>query len=205
MMAGTTSRDRLIDAAVEAFAERGFHATTTRDIAARAGMSPAALYVHHASKEDVLFEVSRVGHGGTLAEVRAAVEAHDSPVDRLAAYVRAFTWWHAEHHTRARIVHYELGALSTEHYAEVAGMRRQIEDVLREVLYDGVRTGSFDLETADVPGTAVALLSLGIDVSRWYRDDGPRSAADIAGQYADLAVRMAGAVDQIRPEGRLRR
>ncbi|MDN5853142.1 MAG: TetR/AcrR family transcriptional regulator, partial [Actinomycetia bacterium] len=73
-----TSRERLIDAAVEAFAERGFHATTTRDIAARAGMSPAALYVHHASKEDVLYEVSRLGHAGALDVVRNAVEATGS-------------------------------------------------------------------------------------------------------------------------------
>ncbi|UYM04256.1 TetR/AcrR family transcriptional regulator [Solicola gregarius] len=183
----------MIDAAVEAFAERGFHATTTRDIAARAGMSPAALYVHHASKEQVLYEVSRLGHEGALAAVRDAVEGIDSPVDRLAAYVRAFTWWHAEHHTRARIVQYELDSLSPEHYQEVAAMRREIDDVLRGVLLAGVRDRSFDLEEDDVPGTAVALLSLGIDVSRWFRDDGSRSAPDIAERYAELAVRMAGA------------
>ena len=188
----TTSRDRLLDAAVEAFAERGFHATTTRDIAARAGMSPAALYVHHASKEDVLYEVSRRGHVGALSAVREAVESAHSPVEKLAAYVRAFTWWHAEHHTRARIVQYELDALAPEHYAEVAAMRREIEDVLRHVLLDGVREGSFDLRDDDVPVTAVALLSLGIDVSRWYRADGSRSAPDIAERYAMLAVRMAG-------------
>lgn len=199
-----TSRERLIDAAVEAFAERGFHATTTRDIAARAGMSPAALYVHHASKEDVLYEVSRVGHAGALQVVRDAVAGEDSPTLRLAAYVRTFTQWHAEHHTRARIVQYELDALGPEHYAEVAAMRREIEALLRSVLLDGVRDGSFDLEDDDVPGTAVALLSLGIDVSRWYRDDGLRSAPDIAEHYADLAVRMAGA-GRIRPAERPRR
>src|SRR5690625_2224162 len=121
-----TSRDRLVDAAVEAFAERGFHATTTRDIAARAGMSPAALYVHHASKEDVLYEVSRIGHAGTLDVVRDAVEAEDSPVDKLAAYVRSFTLWHAENHTRARIVQYELDALAPEHYAEVRSEERRV-------------------------------------------------------------------------------
>ena len=198
-MTRTTSRERLIDAAVEAFAERGFHATTTRDIAARAGMSPAALYVHHASKEDVLYEVSRLGHAGALSAVRTAVAAERSPVDQLAAYVRAFTWWHAEHHTRARIVQYELDALSPEHYAEVAGMRREIEEVLRTVLLAGVRDGTFDLQDNDIPGTAVALLSLGIDVSRWYRDDGTRSAPDIAERYAALAVRMAGARGQLSP------
>lgn len=198
-MTQVTSRERLLDAAVEAFAERGFHATTTRDIAARAGMSPAALYVHHASKEDVLYEVSKVGHQGTLAAVRAAVAGAGDATDRLAAYVRAFTRWHAEHHTRARIVQYELGALSVEHYADVAVMRREIEDVLRGVLVDGVADGTFHLDAEDVSGTMLAILSLGVDVSRWYHDGGARSAPDIAELYADLAVRMAGVSPEAPP------
>jgi AcrR family transcriptional regulator len=44
------TRARLLKAATDAFAEKGFHATTTRDIATLAGMSPAALYVQHKSK-----------------------------------------------------------------------------------------------------------------------------------------------------------
>ena len=43
------TRERLLTAAGIAFSKRGFHATSTRDIAAAAGMSPAAVYVHHES------------------------------------------------------------------------------------------------------------------------------------------------------------
>lgn len=204
-MTQLTSRERLLDAAVEAFAEHGFHATTTRDIAARAGMSPAALYVHHASKEEVLYEVSRVGHAGTLAAVREAVAAADGAADRLAAFVRAFTRWHTEHHTRARIVQYELAALSAEHYAEVAVMRREIEDVLRTALVDGTREGAFRIAAHDVAGTMRAILSLGVDVCRWYRDDGGRSAPEIAELYADLAVRMAAGPAGVSSAARPRR
>ena len=53
---------RLLLAAVEAFAERGYHTTTTRDIAGRAGMSPAALYIHYKTKEELLHRISRIGH-----------------------------------------------------------------------------------------------------------------------------------------------
>ncbi|MGH3948978.1 MAG: helix-turn-helix domain-containing protein, partial [Pseudonocardiaceae bacterium] len=50
---------RLMVAAIESFARQGFHATTTRDIATAAGMSPAALYVHYPSKSAVLSAISR--------------------------------------------------------------------------------------------------------------------------------------------------
>ena len=55
------TRARLLDAATAAFAEKGFHGTTTRDIATAAGMSSAALYVHHKSKEELLYLISRTG------------------------------------------------------------------------------------------------------------------------------------------------
>ena len=73
---------RLLTGAVDAFAERGFQATTTRDIASRAGMSPAALYVHYPSKERLLFEISLYGHRAALDVLRSA-DAGDSPRDRL--------------------------------------------------------------------------------------------------------------------------
>jgi hypothetical protein len=44
-----------------------------------------------------------------------------------------------------------------------------------------------DLEIA-----ALALLSLGIDVARWYREGRGWSADDIADQYAELALRLVG-------------
>ena len=55
----------------------------------------------------------------------------------------------------------------------------------------GVAAGAFD--TPDPAMTATALLSLGIDVARWYREDGSWTPQDIAGHYRDLALRMVGA------------
>lgn len=64
------TRDRLIAAASELFAERGFHATTVRDIAARAGVNLAAGNYHYGSKKALYLEVLR----GQFAEIRAMLE-----------------------------------------------------------------------------------------------------------------------------------
>jgi TetR/AcrR family transcriptional regulator, regulator of cefoperazone and chloramphenicol sensitivity len=53
------TRRRLIAAASELFAERGFHATTARDIARRAGVNLAAGHYHYGSKKDLYLEVLR--------------------------------------------------------------------------------------------------------------------------------------------------
>ena len=188
------SRARLLAAAVTAFAARGFHATTTRDIAAAAGMSPAALYVHHRSKEELLHEISRAGHLRTLALCRDAVAAADEPVAQLVRLVEAFVRHHAVNHTSARIVNYELAALSEDHQAEIRALRREIDGVVRELLERGSAAGAFS--TPDPSMTAAALLSLGIDVARWYREDGGWTPDEVATHYCELALRMVGAGHQ---------
>ncbi|WP_369201525.1 TetR/AcrR family transcriptional regulator [Streptomyces sp. PU-14G] len=187
---------RLLLGAVQAFAERGFHATTTRDIAGRAGMSPAALYIHYKTKEELLFHISRVGHERSVAVLTEAVEdtgaagGAGGSAPCLARAVRAFVRWHAEHHTTARVVQYELAALDEEHYAYIVALRRRSEEILRGVLEDGVATGEFDI--ADIRGTALAVMSLCIDVARWFSPGGRRTPDEIGALYADLALRMAG-------------
>jgi AcrR family transcriptional regulator len=185
------ARSRLLAAAVEAFAARGFHGTTTRDIAAAAGMSPAALYVHHRSKEELLHLISRAGHEVTLALVEEAVASADDPVDQLARLVEEFVRHHAVAHTSARVVNYEMAALSEPHRAEIIELRHRIDVVVRDLVERGVAAGAF--ATPDPVMTASALLSLGIDVARWYRDEGAWTPDDVAAHYRELALRMVGA------------
>ncbi|MGW0735719.1 TetR/AcrR family transcriptional regulator [Streptomyces sp. NPDC002851] len=182
---------RLLVAAVEAFAERGYHATTTRDIAGRAGMSPAALYIHYKTKEELLHRISTLGHAKALAILRAAADGEGTATERLATAVRSFVVWHAGHHTTARVVQYELDALGEEHRAEVVQLRRKCDAAVRRILEDGVRAGEFDVP--DVPGATLAVLSLCIDVARWFNAAGRRTPDEVGASYADLVLRMVGA------------
>ncbi len=182
---------RLMVAAVEAFAERGYHATTTRDIAGRAGMSPAALYIHYKTKEELLHKISTLGHAKAVDILTSAAEAQGTAAERLAQAVRSFVIWHAGHHTTARVVQYELDALDAEHRAEVVQLRRQCDAAVRRILTDGVKSGEF--EVPDIPGATLAVLSLCIDVARWFNVQGRRTPDEVGASYADLVLRMVGA------------
>lgn len=185
------TRARLLEAAVAAFAEKGFHGTTTRDITAGAGLSAAALYVHHKSKEELLYLISRSGHEDTLQLVLAAIASSAEPAAALRRVMHDFAVDHARGHTTARVVNYELSALAPEHYAEIRDIRHRIEQAIRELVERGVEAGAFD--TPDPRMAAVALLSLGIDIARWYHEGGRWNPEDIAGHYADMALRIVGA------------
>lgn len=180
------TRARLLAAAVETFAAKGFHGTTTRDIAKAAGISPTALYVHHESKEDLLYLISREGHVEALRVVRAARTSSSDPLEQLHAVIRDFAMHHARSHEASRIVNYELAALNAEHLEEILGLRRQIVLEFRELIATGADAGVFHVPNRRM--AANALMSLGVDIARWYRDDGLRPE-EIAEAYADMAVR----------------
>lgn len=186
-----TARDRLLLAATEAFAEHGYGATTTRDIASRAQMSPAAVYVHHATKEELLFAISLAGHEDAMRVLAAASAESDEPIERIRAMVRAFSDWHARNSRIGRVVQYEFGALTPEHRAVIADLRRRMEQHLRDALVAGVDEGV--LEVADVRGTARAVLSLSVDLVRWFEPSGAHTASELADLHADLAIRMVRA------------
>jgi AcrR family transcriptional regulator len=188
------TRERLLDAALECFASKGFHATTTRDISTGAGVSPAALYVHFKSKEDLLYQLSIVGHSRILDRMRRAIAGGSTPREKLVAVVRAFVLWQLQTHTRSRVNNHEYAALSAAHHREVSALRRTIEEEMRRVVEAGVASGDFVTKKPDM--TAVALLSLGIDTNRWYREGGKWSADEIADHYCDLALGMLGTTDR---------
>jgi AcrR family transcriptional regulator len=182
---------RLMLAAVESFADRGYHATTTRDIAAAAGMSPAALYVHFPSKAALLFAISQSGHEQTLALVESVASRDESARERMSKIVEDFVAWHARRHTVARVVQYELQALPEKEYAEVADLRRRIEQLVRDVIAEGVAENEFTV--TDLRTAARAVLSLGVDVARWYSERMGKTPKALGREYADLVLRMLGA------------
>jgi AcrR family transcriptional regulator len=188
--AGVTA-NRLMDAAVDAFADNGFHATTTRDIAARAKMSPAGVYVHFSSKQDLLFQLCRRGHVMALDVVSMAKEGADTPPAQLVAIVSSFARWHAKQFRTARIVQYEFPHLTPEHREEILDLRKQIDGVVRGVLQAGVAGGDFNVP--DLGVTTLALQSLAIDVARWYEPGIRRTPEAIGKAYGDLALRLVRA------------
>lgn len=181
---------KLLTSAVRCFASNGFHATTTRDIAGAVGLSGGALYVHFPSKEVVLFEIIRTAHQRVLAYVtEPTVLGIEDPVRHLQALVARYTSWHALYHVAARVSQYELAGLSAEHYEEILETRHRTNDVFRAAVERGVTAGVF--ADVDVKRVSRAILSLGIDLVRWYRRDGSDSP-ELLGEFtAQLALKMA--------------
>jgi len=79
---GERTAERILDAAEELFAERGYNGTTLRDVATRVGVRPPSLYNHFASKDALYAAVLERGIGPLMELLaRSAAAPADQPSD----------------------------------------------------------------------------------------------------------------------------
>jgi AcrR family transcriptional regulator len=179
---------RILVAAVDAFADVGYHAATTREIARRAGLSSAGVYAFYASKSELLVTISTIGHEAALEALQSAMADAEGSTDRIWRSVCALAEWHAQNHKLARIVQQEIRALPAEARPRITKLRRKFQLQLSAELRRGVATGEFEIE--DVRAATTAILSLCIDITRWYSSGSPYSPTQLGERYADLCLRM---------------
>lgn len=186
------TRDVIVQAAIAAMFENGYHGTSVRQIADRAGMSVANVYYYFPSKHDLLFRFMDDSAVQLLARLRELLShTADDPLQQLAAAVRLFVERHTVHQAAAFVAATELRALEPDARAVIVSRRNDIEAVFRGIVSDGVVAGAF--RTDDVDLAVRAVLDMGSSVSSWYRADGPMSGPAIADRYVALALVMVGA------------
>jgi len=83
-------RRQIAEAAVQLFIEKGFHKTTTREIAQAAGFSIGSLYEYIASKEDILYLVCEAIHAEVERGVAEAMKRATAGKDALVEVIREY-------------------------------------------------------------------------------------------------------------------
>ncbi|SFT07835.1 TetR/AcrR family transcriptional regulator [Saccharopolyspora flava] len=181
----------ILDAALDEFRESGFHGATVRQIARRVGMTVPALYYHHENKEGLLVALLELGTGEVAWRVRTAADEHpDSPREQFVSVIEAIVL-HMAYRFRLAALDGEMRYLSPGNRRRYGARRKDVENVLTEVIENGVEKGVFAL--ADPVETSRALLGMCQSVGRWYHPDGPLSPEELAERYVDIALMTVGA------------
>lgn len=180
---------------MKAFAELGYHGTTTRDIATAAHLSPGGLYVHYRSKEDLLYAIIEQGHQSLLGGMRSALASCGgaTATERLTALVKAHVRYHAEESDSARISSEGLRALSLDKRNAIIKLRREVERLVEDALSSGIASGEFAID--DVRYATFFILSASIGVARWFHPGGSMTAEELAEKYASFSVRAVRSSD----------
>ena len=180
------TRRRVMDAAVQLFAQRGYAATGVRELAAQAGLTGPALYHYVGTKEDLLVAIMRSTTEPLLLAGRSAVADQREPAAQLAILVELHVWVHATRPQATLVADTELRALSPARRKEIVSLRDRYQALWRSVVRAGVEAGSF--EVADERIATIALLELCTGVTHWYRPGGRMRLDELCATHADLAL-----------------
>ena len=180
MMPRDTRLQQLIEPATAIFAERGFHATSMRDLSRATGMSLAGIYHYVRSKHELLFLIQ----DECFAEVTAGAEQALAPLSDPEERVRAFICHHVVFFTgnmaKMKVLSHEDEELEGTMREQIRKRKRTYVDLLTGLLND-VGHGGVSPQVA-----TYALFGMMNWIYTWYHPSGSISPTRLADELAQL-------------------
>jgi AcrR family transcriptional regulator len=190
-------RDEILQSALRAFKERGYHGTTLEEIAGRLGLRKSALYHYFPDKEAILYECHRRSLRELEAAVDEALSGYDTAEERLAYIVRAHVRVMTETLQGSSLA-FEVSALSAAHREEVVAARDGYERRVRQIIQDGVHGGEF--RPVDPKIGAFAILGAVNWIAHWYDPGGSLPGPELAARFIDHLVGGLGRPAELTQE-----
>jgi TetR/AcrR family transcriptional regulator len=178
-------RAEILHAALGAFRDRGYHATTLDDIALRLGVRKTALYHYFPDKQSILHECHREA-SAELARIAREAGRLETAREQLTHVIREHVRVMTETLEGSPLA-FEVSAFSPERQKELMTARDAYERAVRRIIERGIRDREFRKMDAKV---AVFVILGAINwIARWYRPEGALHAPELGQQYADHLVR----------------
>jgi AcrR family transcriptional regulator len=179
------TRVEILKAAAKAFRRLGYHGATVEEIAAALHMKKGNLYYYFRNKEEILFACHQYSLDRLLGILDEIERSGVSPEQKLRGLIGAFV------HTILDELHgtalgLDLEALSPAHLRTVITRRDRFDKGMREVLKEGIRSGTFVY--ADAKLLSFAILGAVNWIPRWYSPEGPSTSEEIADRFADYLI-----------------
>jgi TetR/AcrR family transcriptional regulator, cholesterol catabolism regulator len=152
----STRRNELVRQAARLFAEKGYHGTSTGDLAQAMGVQKGSLYAHIASKADLLWEVAREGATAfhdALDQIPEELPAPEKIRQALRAHLRVVSEQLDVATVFVREWRYLEGARRDEFVAE----RRRYEERFRALFRECRELGDLRTDLDDATATLLAL------------------------------------------------
>ena len=182
---------RVLSEAARLFRERGYGASTTRELSARLGINKASLYYHISSKEDLLHGICIESLRRVHEEVAAAIDAESEPRERIRALMRAHLHSMLTDLPMHSTMLLEGKALSGQKAEEVQAARDAYEKLVLQTVSKAQRAGALRKDVT-AKHLTLGLLNLLNWSMAWWNPEGELSPGELADVLSDLYLNGAG-------------
>ena len=180
-------RARIIASAAKLFGDKGYHDTTTAEIAESAGVAAGTIYIYFSSKEELLVAVFEEFLGNHMERLREGVQREKTPKDKLTRLLTLGLELMQDNPASAKIFLSQLRQ-STKMVTVVSKRSsRAYKDIIEEVLTEGARTGL----CRDVNVPAVASMLFGAYQSivlDWVANECNYTLTDLSGELSEFVL-----------------
>jgi len=181
---GRSVRDSVRAAAVQLFAEYGYHAAPLRDIARMAGIQAASIYYHYENKEALLVEIMESHMRQLNANLERILREQSDPLQRLYEAIANHIRLHTTYKNEFFIIDTEIRALEGDNRSTILSLRDRYEALLQELLCDGMEKGVF--RKSDVKVSSYAIIAMCTEVATWFRPSGRLSVQQVINLYSQM-------------------
>ena len=179
-------KDLILTAATVLFAEKGYEATSVRDVARRSGMLSGSLYAHFTAKEDLLFEILSQRMELVIGTLGPIVESDAPPREKLRLAIGNHLRQAANDLSLARIVD-QWKSLSAPRRMQIIALRDRYGALWQRIIDEGIASGDFaphDRKFAFLVVVSVANWS-----QWWFNPSGPLTPEETADMLTQVLMR----------------
>ena len=183
----TAGKDEQIFAeAVRIFRQKGYHATSMRNIADAVGLQKGSLYHYIPSKEALLFKIFERSSGALTQQLEAISASRDSPPDKLRRAIESHLVALCAQLDIYTVYLSERRALTNRYHAKVRAEGEKHARVIEKILQEGIAHKNF--RAVDTKMVALAILGMCNWLYQWYSPDGRLTPQQIAAIFSDVVI-----------------
>ncbi len=181
-------RERLINAAITVFVEKGFHNATVREIGRVANMTQGTIYNYVSSKDDILYLVCDRIVAEYNDQARKALETSRDPVERVRSAVRAISQVMYRHRREILLIYQDSHLLDKRSRRVILARVEEFIGMFERIIADAARELKVALPYPHLSANMLTFLPVMIALRGWsLKDEIP--AEEVIEQISTFIVR----------------
>lgn len=166
--------------------ERGYDATSVREIGEHLDISQSSLYYHAKNKPQILVDLNTEFMSGLVEAIDRIAARDASSVEKLTEVIHELLSAIAENQAVVTVVLHERRSLPPESAAEIQALRDRVDAAIDSIIQAGIDDETF--ASVDPHMARLALTGMTNWAYTWYQPSGPLSADEISRSFASFLL-----------------
>lgn len=163
----STRKDVIISKAAILFREKGYSATSMRDLAEHVGVEAASLYNHISSKAEILQEICFRVATNFMSHIEEVEQSKKTEIEKIEAILRYHIRMMVERYEEVYVSDREWKHLTDPYLSNMQGQRRAYRQRIGKIIEDGITKGEF--KKIDAPTAVLIMLHAVSGIESWHR------------------------------------